>query len=202
MLLQNTTAYLNHSFHAGTDLRIAQGHIREVGTQLSALPGESCVDCGGDFIIPGFVDVHIHAFRGNDAMQGEAAVRTMARELRREGVAAFCPTTMSASEEATRLAMAGIRQARLHAEAEEALIPGAHMEAPFLSVKKAGAQRKEFFLDPSWEAFERMTDGHPGEARLMTMAPEREGSEAFIRRISSDKTAQVTGPPGNAGHPH
>ena len=185
MLIQNATAYLDHAFRAHTDLRVDQGKILEIGTGLSAAPGEQVLDCAGDFVIPGFVDVHIHAFRTHDAMQGGDAVRAMARDLRQEGVAAFCPTTMSASEEDTRLAVAGIREVRLHPREGEAKVIGAHMEAPFLCEKKAGAQRKEFFQDPSVAAFERMTDGHPEDARIMTVAPEREGSEAFIRRVTA-----------------
>ena len=49
----------------------------------------------GDLLLPGFVDVHIHAFMGQDTMNGEEAVRHMSRELKKFGVAAFLPTTMS-----------------------------------------------------------------------------------------------------------
>ena len=59
------------------------------------------------------------------------------------------------------------------------------MEAPFLSEKKAGAQRKEFFLNPSWENFLEMTNNSPEDARLMTMAPEKPGSEVFIRQAAA-----------------
>ena len=185
MLLRNTTAYLDHTFKSSTDIRLQAGRIAEIGSSLPLFPGEELFDCAGDYVIPGFVDVHIHAFRGNDAMHGEPAVRTMARDLRAEGVAAFCPTTMSASEEDTLLAMSGIRAVRLHPGEGEALVIGAHMEAPFLSEKKAGAQRKEFFTDPSLQALQRMTGGHLEDARLLTMAPERAGAESFIRQATA-----------------
>ncbi len=185
MFIQNAKAYLDHGFRENTNLRINEGKITAIGTDLIAAPGEQVIDCAGDYVIPGFVDVHIHAFRCHDAMQGEEAVRAMARDLRQEGVAAFCPTTMSASEEDTRMAVAGIREARIHPRQGEAKVIGAHMEAPFLCDKKAGAQRKEFFQDPSMAAFERMTGGHAEDARIMTMAPERDGSEAFIHQVTA-----------------
>ena len=74
------------------------------------LAGEAVIDLQGDFVLPGFVDAHIHAFRGHDTMQGEDAIRQMARELYQEGVAAFLPTTMSASVEDTRRVIAAVRR--------------------------------------------------------------------------------------------
>ena len=61
---------------------------------------------------------------------------------------------------------------------------GAHMEAPFLQPEKAGAQRKEYFRNPSWADLETMTDGKPEIVRLITLAPELPGSESFIRQAS------------------
>ena len=184
MLLQNTTAYLHHAFHAGVDLRVSEGRIQALGKGLCPLPGETVLPCDGDYILPGFVDVHIHAFRRHDTMQGEDAVRAMARDLRAEGVAAFCPTTMSASIEDTRRAVDAVRRVMLQPEPEGARVLGAHMEAPFLSEKHAGAQQAEFFRDPDWDDFLEMA-GDPSAVRLMTMAPERKGSEAFIRRATA-----------------
>jgi N-acetylglucosamine-6-phosphate deacetylase len=88
---------------------------------------------------------------------------------------------MSAGEEETRKAVTGIRAVMYIPEKKGAAVLGAHMEAPFLQEERAGAQRKEFFVDPDWEAFERMTGGRTDTVRLITMAPERAGSEAFIR---------------------
>ena len=58
------------------------------------------------------------------------------------------------------------------------------MEAPFLSEGRAGAQLKEFFTDPDWRALMRMTED-AGTVRLITLAPERNGSERFIRQASA-----------------
>ena len=69
---------------------------------------EDELDLQGDYLLPGFVDVHIHAFSGHDTMSGEEAVRAMSRALYKLGVAAFLPTTMSASEADTAAALHGI----------------------------------------------------------------------------------------------
>ena len=118
-------------------------------------------------------------------MEGEEAVRAMSKGLAKLGVAAFCPTTMSASEEDTLSAVRGIRAVMDRQEKCGALVIGAHMEAPFLQENKAGAQRKEFFRDPDWAALEKMWDGKPETVRLITIAPEREGSREFIRQATA-----------------
>ena len=185
MLIRNAAVYIGNEFVRDIDVRIRDGRIAETGRGLNTEPGEKVTDLAGDYLLPGFVDVHIHAFGGRDTMQGEEAVRAMSRELLRLGVAAFCPTTMSANPEETRKAVAGIRAVMERPEAAGALVLGAHMEAPFLQESKAGAQRKEFFLNPSFEKLEEMTGGDPGIVKLITMAPEKAGSEEFIRRAAA-----------------
>ena len=185
MLIVNAVVFDGREFQKGLHLRLEGGVIVETGEFLSPGEGEEVLDLGGDFLVPGFVDVHIHAFRGHDTMDGEKAVRAMSRDLAELGVAAFCPTTMSASPEETKNALRGIRQIMERPEENGARILGAHMEAPFLREERAGAQRKEFFRDPSWEDFLWMTDGHPEIVSLITLAPERVGSEDFIRKAAA-----------------
>lgn len=185
MLIVNAVVFDGREFRKGLHLRLEGGVIVKTGEFLSPGEGEEVLDLDGDFLVPGFVDVHIHAFRGHDTMDGEKAVRAMSRDLAELGVAAFCPTTMSASPEETKNALRGIRQIMERPEENGARILGAHMEAPFLREERAGAQRKEFFRDPSWEDFLWMTDGHPEIVSLITLAPERAGSEGFIRKAAA-----------------
>ncbi len=163
-----------------TRVRLASDRVTEIGPELTALPGERILDLAGDFMLPGFVDVHIHAFRGQDMMAGEAALRAMSRALYREGVAAFLPTTMSATAEETRLALAGIRAVMAQPERFGARVLGAHLEAPFLSPAMAGAQRSECLMQPDFAALSDLCGGLEG-VRLLTLAPELPGSGAVIR---------------------
>jgi N-acetylglucosamine-6-phosphate deacetylase len=184
MLIRNAQLFIGNRFQNGS-VRLRGGSIAETGENLRAEKGETDINLQGDYLLPGFVDVHIHAYGGRDTMEGEAAVRAMSRELRKLGVAAFCPTTMSAGVEETRKAVAGIRSVMERPEPEGARVLGAHMEAPFLQESRAGAQRKEFFRDPSMEALEELTGGDIGAVRLITLAPERKGSREFICRAAA-----------------
>lgn len=184
MLLNNAVIPGNGGFQAGMCVRLRDGVIIETTPELSPLAGETVVDLAGDYLLPGFVDVHIHAFRGHDTMQGEAAVRAMSRGLYDQGVAAFLPTTMSASAEETRRAVAGIRAVMNRPEARGARVLGAHMEAPFLNPAKCGAQRAECLISPDWQTFLDLTGGDVSAVRTITVAPELPGAEAFIRQAT------------------
>lgn len=185
MLILHANAYVNGAFQPDTCVRLEKGAVQETGAALTPYPGEETLDAQGRYLLPGFVDVHIHAFRGMDTMAGEEAVRHMSRELYQIGVAAFLPTTMSASVADTRKAVEGIGAVMERPEPRGSRVLGAHMEAPFLAESKCGAQLKEFFCDPSMQALEEMTGGHTSWVRLLTLAPERSGAESFIREAVS-----------------
>lgn len=183
MLITNANAMIGGTFVPHTQLLLRDGKIAATGPNLNT-PGEEVLDLQGDFLLPGFVDVHIHAFKGMDTMNGEDAVRHMSRELKKYGVAAFLPTTMSASPEDTKKALKGIQAVMDMPEADGAIVLGAHMEAPFLQASKAGAQLKEFFALPLAENWKEYVGEYEGIVRLITMAPELDGAMAFIRKLS------------------
>ena len=182
MLLQNGMVFLEGGFERG-DVRLENGRIQETGV-LSPHPGEEVRNGEGLYVLPGFVDIHIHGYGGADCMRGEGDVRRMARGLLETGVAAFVPTTMSATAEETRSALAGIQAVCGRQEEGGAVVLGAHMEAPFLAPDYKGAQRGECLLLPSVSAYQEMARGISC-VRMMTLAPELPGALALIRWLDA-----------------
>ncbi|MBR5301410.1 MAG: N-acetylglucosamine-6-phosphate deacetylase [Clostridia bacterium] len=180
MLVKNGHAFVNGAF-VKADVRIENGKIAEVG-QLEAKTGEEIRDVQGKYVLPGFVDIHIHAFGGADCMRGEEHVRKMSAGLIETGVAAFVPTTMSAYEEETHAALAGIQAVMDKPEARGAAVLGAHMEAPFLAITHKGAQLGECLVPPSVEAYDAMVRGLDC-VRMMTLAPEIPGAMDVIAEL-------------------
>lgn len=185
MLIRHATAFVGGRFCENMEVRVHNGMVHEVGMGLDNGLYEDAIDLEGDFLLPGFVDAHIHAYRGHDAMQGEDAVRTMSRELFRVGVAAFLPTTMSASTADTAAAVGDIAQVMRQPEHNGAMVLGAHMEAPFLAESRCGAQVKEYFCQPDMVRFSALCGGDVQAVRVITMAPELAGSESFIRQVTA-----------------
>ena len=210
MYLHHATAFIDGKFVSGASLAFENGKVTAIGG--AEKPAGEAEDLGGDYLLPGFVDVHIHAFMGMDTMQGEEAVRHMSRELRKHGVAAFVPTTMSASAQDTLTALAGIEAVMKSPEKSGATVLGAHMEAPFLQPAKAGAQVKEHFATPTQANFERFAGKYGDIVRLITMAPELEGAMSLIRYLTgrgitvsighTDATAEIVHEAAENGASH
>ncbi len=185
MLLTNAVIPQGDGFLEGMRIRLIRGRVTQLGAALTPAADETVIDLAGDYLLPGFVDIHIHACAGHDAMDGEAALRAMCRELYREGVAAFLPTTMSASAADTRRVIAATRAVMDAPETHGAQVLGVHMEAPFLNPAKAGAQRAEHLCLPDWATFLDLTGGDVHAVRSVTVAPELPGAEAFIRQATA-----------------
>jgi len=166
------------------DILINNKCIELIADDISCPSGHNLLDIQGDYLSPGFVDVHTHAFMGMDMMQGENAVRHMSRELYKAGVQAFLPTTMSASEEDTLAAIQGVASVMRCPESEGAVVLGVHMEAPFLNSECCGAQDSRFFQLPCIEAFKRITGNAGNCVKMVTLAPELPGAFDFIQWLT------------------
>jgi predicted amidohydrolase len=70
MLITNATAYIDGRFHEHMSVRTLKGMLTEISPALSLKPGEDTLDLNGDYLLPGFVDVHTHAYMGMDTMAG------------------------------------------------------------------------------------------------------------------------------------
>lgn len=184
MLIINAKTFIEDAFHDGVNVRVKDGKIAQIGL-LAAEENEEVIDAQGGYLVPGFVDIHIHGYAGKDCMEGEESVRHMSREMKKGGVAAFVPTTMSADVEGTRKALSGIQRVMQAQEKEGAAVLGAHMEAPFLSANYKGAQEAKYFKAPSVQAYEEMVHGMEDAVCMMTIAPEEEGALDFIAYLTA-----------------
>ena len=94
----------------------------------------------GHYIVPGFVDVHVHGVEGVDSLQPGDAVSSIAARLTRYGVTAFCPTTVACSPEALRRVLEQVRRAREAPSPGAARVLPAHLESNFINPEYKGAQ--------------------------------------------------------------
>lgn len=181
MFYKNARIFVNNRFRHGA-FEVRDGRF---GAVLPTDVPADAVDLKGMTVIPGLVDVHIHGAAGADLSDGdyEGLVR-MARHLARGGVTSFVPASMTLPYEALEKAFASAR--RLHDEQPQgcARLLGIHMEGPYFSEKKKGAQNGAYLKEPDFAGFEKLYNGCGGLIRIVDVAPEKPGAEEFIRKAS------------------
>ncbi len=139
---------------------------------------EEVLDGQGCMLSAGLIDPHIHGYRGEDTMLCSPA--GMAQALPENGVTAFLPTTMTMDLETIARAMERVREAQR--ETRGARVLGCHMEGPFISPAKKGAQDGTYIIPPDLELVKPFRD----VIRLVTYAPERDPGGVFaggLRRL-------------------
>ena len=123
-------------------LVIEDGRIAEVRSDTPS-GGHASFAFHGHYIVPGFIDVHMHGVDGIDALDARApedAVAAIAARLPRYGVTAFCPTTVACGPEALRRVLDQVRRARETPGARSARVLPAHLESNFINPDYNGAQ--------------------------------------------------------------
>lgn len=183
MKITNAKVFVNGKFETGG---IAfSDRIEAIGQAVS-----DGVDAQGCYLIPGLIDVHTHAALGADASDGDpAGLITMSRYYAAEGVTSWCPTTMTLKEPELTNAMHAIRD--FERPSDGAKIAGVHLEGPFLSLKKCGAQNPDNLHVPDVDLFTRLNRASGGRVRLVTVAPEEPNAMEFIREVSKVCTVSI-----------
>ena len=115
-------------------------------------PGDEEVDLRGSYVIPGLVDIHTHGCAGADFSDGDPeSLRRMGDYYARHGVTSFAPTSMTLPYEQLEKAFAAAVSYRASRGSNAARLVGIHMEGPFFSEKKKGAQNGAFLKLPRSE---------------------------------------------------
>lgn len=153
------------------------------GTRNTA--AEETVSLHGGYVLPGLVDIHTHGNSGHDFSDGSPeGLAAMGRYMASHGITSFLPTSMTLPydrlEKAFRTA-AGYMQSPPDGGAR---ILGVHMEGPYFSEKKKGAQNSAYLKLPDADGFLDLQDKCGGIIRIVDVAPELCGAGEFVREVS------------------
>jgi N-acetylglucosamine-6-phosphate deacetylase len=161
--------------------------LDKAGTEIYKMPK-------GSTIIPGMIDVHIHGADGADAMDGtDEALTVMARALPREGTTSFLATTMTERLGHIELAL---RQTVSFMESQQigsAEIIGIHLEGPFISEKRSGAQPREYIHKPSVDLFKEWQELARGHIKLVTLASEEPSGKELAAYLADNNVIASIG---------
>lgn len=175
MTITNARIVLKDEVLECGSLRIKNGRIAEVSASPLTEPG--VVDAQGAVIMPGFIDIHIHGCVGVDFMDAESGdYEAISRKLYSEGVTTYLATTLTSDTASLEKVAVTVKEAMK----TNPSLGGIHLEGPFISVKYKGAQNESYIRDPDIGELERLQNASGGNIRYISLAPEKEGSLAFI----------------------
>ncbi len=172
---------------------IENGIISKIGEDAALENADVIRDCGGAFLMPGFIDIHNHGGMQKAFFDETADLEAIMKAYAKRGTTAILPTYSCMPKEDRDRALSRMAEF-VKSNKNGAKVPGIHLEGPFLNPVRAGGMYSEYMVKPCAEYFNQMYDVSGGMVKIITLAPEIEGAEEVIK-AATDKGVLVS-----AGH--
>ena len=172
-------------------VRVEGARIAEVG---SGRPDGEVHDLGGGWLVPGYIDIHTHGGGGHDvARSPEDMAASVAFHLGHGTTRTLVSlVTAPVGELVEQLGWVADLAERNGTDAVGGRVLGAHLEGPFLSEARCGAQNPDYLLDPDRDVLTTLVKAGRGWLRVTTVAPELPGALDVIRDlVAADVVAAV-----------
>ncbi len=142
------------------------------------------------YLAPGFVDMQVNGYMGidfNSLATKASDIERVCYRLLEQGVTSFYPTVITNSYENLVKLTCEISSAISKKELVKKMIPGIHLEGPFLSMEDGprGAHHLNHIKQPDWEFFKRLNESVNGLIKIVTLSPEWEHADEFIKSASN-----------------
>ncbi len=183
MIFTNARLIFPDGIRDGLEVVVQQGKIAAIRERSLAHGKHEVIDLNGNYLAPGFIDLHVHGALGRDTMEASAeAFRSICDFHASGGTTSLLLTTATARLNEIVKVLRAVRDFR------SAISPivGVHVEGPFISKAKPGAQRGEFIQDPSPAAVRQLLD-YADVLKRVTIAPELPGALEAIEVFHSHK---------------
>src|SRR6267378_329706 len=168
MIFTNARLIFADGIRDGLEVVVEEGKIAAICERSLAHRKHEIIDLHGNYLAPGFIDLHVHGALGRDTMEASAeAFRSICDFHASGGTTSLLLTTATAPLDEIVKVLQAVRDYR------SAISPivGVHVEGPFISKAKAGAQHVEFIQDPSPVAVQQLLE-HADALKRVTIAPE------------------------------
>jgi N-acetylglucosamine-6-phosphate deacetylase len=194
MILINARLMFPDGIRDGFEVVVEKGKIAAIREQTQKR-GEEVIDLDGNYLAPGFIDLHVHGALGRDTMEASVeAFHAICDYHASGGTTSLLLTTATASIDKLVDVLRTVRDLIADAEigtprrgvraAQRAFptVAGVHVEGPFISKVRCGAQRREFIQDPSPTSVQPLLEYADGIKRV-TIAPELPGALEAIENF-------------------
>ena len=178
VILTNARLIFPDGIRDGLEVVAERGKIAAIRDQAPAR-SEDIVDLHGNYLAPGFIDLHVHGALGRDSMEASTeAFQAICDYHASGGTTSLLLTTATAPLDRITDVLNAVRDCR----SSVAPIAGVHVEGPFISKAKCGAQRVEFIQSPSRASVQQLLD-YADVIKRITVAPELQGALEAIENF-------------------
>ena len=194
MILTNARLIFRDGIREGLELVVEEGRISAIRERSHARANE-VLDLCGNYLAPGFIDLHAHGALGRDSMEAsKEAFQVICDYHASGGTTSLLLTTATAPMDriidvlnavrdyTVRRASFDSAQDRLRSGSAISQIAGVHVEGPFISKAKCGAQQAEFIQNSSRPSVQQLLH-HANVIKRITIAPELQGALAAIENF-------------------
>lgn len=195
---KNGPIFIDGKWERGLELRVKEGRIVDIVPEDYRSDQDTeirqVIDAGGKYIVPGFIDIHIHGANGSDIMDAsKESLENISSYLAKNGTTSYLATTMTCSIEDIKKAMGAVAQYMKGYRGQGAQILGLHMEGPFISPKARGAHDKDYIKDPSIDLYKELVGDLGSIVKVVTLAPELEGAVELASYLNENNTRASMG---------
>ena len=178
MIFQNARLIFPDGIRDGLELVVENGKISAIREQTDK-QGKEIDDLRGNYLAPGFIDLHVHGALGRDAMEASAeGFQAVCDYHATGGTTSLLLATATAPVDSIADVLSAIRECCCSIKQ----IAGVHVEGPFISKAKCGAQRAEFIENPSRASVQQLLD-YADVIKRITIAPELRGAFEAIENF-------------------
>ena len=182
MIFTNARLIFPDGIREGLEVVVENGKIAAIREQSNADANET-LDLEGNYLAPGFIDLHVHGALRHDTMEASAETFQAVCDYHASGgTTSLLLTTATAPMDSIADVLNAVRDCRCSIKQ----LAGVHVEGPFISKAKSGAQRAEFIQDPSRPSVQRLLD-HADVIKRITIAPELPGAMEAIENFHNQR---------------
>ena len=184
ILLKNGKFVLGNRIVSG-DLLVIDGKIKKITENENPLY-ENGIDLKGKYVVPGFIDAHIHGAYGADAMDGTVeALKTISSFVVKHGTTNFLATTLTSTKETLKSVLEKVAEVQ-NKELDGANIFGVHMEGPYFDIQYKGAQNEKYMKPAGIEEIKEYLNIKPGLIKLFSLSPKDDAALEAIKFLKEN----------------
>jgi N-acetylglucosamine-6-phosphate deacetylase len=165
-------------------VQVTDGRIAQVAQSMPDVDA-TVVDLAGAWLLPGYIDLHMHGGGGHSVADSPESIEEAVAYHRSHGTTATLVSLMTAPEAELSEQLGWAAELARRGALPRGYVLGSHLEGPFLSPQRGGAQNPAHMIAPDPLLLERLRAIAGETLKMVTVAPELDGALPLIETLST-----------------